>query len=73
MRDRVVPEMRVAIVVLLAIAGLGSMVWSMLRVMSSRWEGGDIWILIQGCTLLYFAIHLFLKGKRDGEKAGQGD
>jgi cytochrome bd-type quinol oxidase subunit 2 len=70
MQERVAPEMRVAIVVLLAIAGMGSMVWSMLRVMSSRWDGGDMWILIQGCAFLYYAIHLFLKGKTDREKSG---
>ena len=40
MQERVAPEMRVAIIIVLAIAGMGSMVWSMLRVMSSRWDGG---------------------------------
>jgi hypothetical protein len=70
LRGRVAPEMRVVIIVVLAIAGLGCMVWSMLRVMSSRWEGGDMWILLQGCTFLYFAIQLLLKGKTDREKAG---
>lgn len=73
LRGRVAPEMRVVIIVVLAIAGLGCMVWSMLRVMSSRWDSGDIWILIQSCTLLYFAISFFLKGKRDGDKAVLGD
>ena len=70
LQGRVAPETRVAIIIVLAIAGMGSMVWSMLRVMSSRWDGGDMWILIQGCAFLYYAIHLFLKGKTDREKSG---
>jgi len=72
MQERVAPEMRVAIVVLLAIAGLGSMVWSMLRVMSSRWDSGDIWILIQGCALLYYAIHMSFKGRENATGRKQG-
>lgn len=73
MREQVVPEMRVAIIVLLVIAGLGSMVWSTQRIMSGRWDGGDAWILIQGCGLLYYAIFLILKGKRAWDEARPGD
>ena len=73
MREQVVPEMRVAIVVLLVIAGLGSMVWSTQRIMSGRWDGEEAWNLIQGCALLFYAVYLILKGKRGWEEAMPGD
>lgn len=68
-KQRMAPEMRVAIIVLLAVAGLGSMVWSTLRFMNGRSDNGDPWILLQGCAFLYYAIYLLLK-KTDRKKAG---
>jgi hypothetical protein len=69
-KQRMAPEMRVVIIVLLAVAGLGSMVWSTLRFMNGRWDHGDLWLLMQGCVFLFYAIHLFLKKETDRQKAG---
>jgi hypothetical protein len=72
-QERVAPGVRVVIILMMVFCGLSSIVTSVMKIMQGEWGYFEISELIMGCGFLFAAIFIFLKGKRDREKAGQGD
>jgi hypothetical protein len=72
-QERVAPGVRVVIILMMVLCGLSSIVPSVMKIMQGEWGYFEISELIMGCGFLFAAIFIFHKGKRDREKAGQGD
>jgi hypothetical protein len=72
-QERVAPGVRVVIILMMVFCGLSSIVTSVMKIMQGEWGYFEISELIMGCGFLFAAIFIFLKGKQDREKAGQGD
>jgi hypothetical protein len=70
---REAPGLRVVIILMMVFYGLFLIVTNVMKIMPGEWSYFEISELIVGCVFLFAAIFIFHKGKRDREKAGQGD